>query len=113
MTKNHTFIIDHNVPSKFSTWLINKGYRIIRVADINPEMTDQDVAKLTIKENGFLITNDCDFVNYSQQFEELSVILFSFHDQSSAIRISAFEIILPRLSEVDSKRGNLIILKKL
>lgn len=94
------FLIDHNIPKGVADWLIDKGYDVKLVKDINPEMPDQEVVIHALREKRILLTNDNDFVGIGMEKKEGSFIIFRQKSQSADLRIQALEKILPDLQKV-------------
>ena len=55
------FLVDVGVGKKVEHWLIEHGYGISSVRDINPRMLDSEILKIAVSENRMIITMDKDF----------------------------------------------------
>lgn len=55
------FIANENIPFEVVINLRKAGYNLIRIDEIKKGLSDDEVIKLTNKENGILITFDKDF----------------------------------------------------
>lgn len=78
-------IADLGISRSIVEFLSAKGFEIIRIVDINPCMTDEEILALTLECNAILITSDKDFgdlVYYSKKIHS-GVILLRIEDASS------------------------------
>lgn len=55
------FLADVNIEKPVVDFLLNQGYDIKWIPDIDCEMVDEDLLKLANREKRILITNDKDF----------------------------------------------------
>jgi predicted nuclease of predicted toxin-antitoxin system len=59
--KDLKFLVDVGVSKKVESWLVENGYDIKAVRDINPRMKDSGILKIAAKEHRMVITMDKDF----------------------------------------------------
>lgn len=59
------YIVDANLPYKFSQSLLNRGYDVLHTDDLpNKEMTsDSEIRRVSLNENRIVITKDTDFLD--------------------------------------------------
>ncbi|AFZ37837.1 hypothetical protein Sta7437_4368 [Stanieria cyanosphaera PCC 7437] len=55
------FLIDVNASRSLGNWLVNKGYDIAYVSDVNPQMKDETILEWAIREQRVIVTTDNDF----------------------------------------------------
>ncbi|MDB9314108.1 DUF5615 family PIN-like protein [Spirulina sp. CS-785/01] len=55
------FLIDVNASRTLGLWLVNAGYDVAYVSDINPEMTDEAILVWAVIEKRIILTTDNDF----------------------------------------------------
>jgi predicted nuclease of predicted toxin-antitoxin system len=91
------FLIDHNIPRSVGVFLKQKGYNVKLVKDVDPQMTDLQLLKVAKDEDRIVLSNDKDFITLSQKFRNVDMILLSYFDQSSEIRIKGLKKVLPAL----------------
>jgi len=60
-------------------------------------MTDLQLLKVARDEDRIVLSNDKDFITLSQKFKNVDMILLSYFDQSSEIRIKGLKKVLPAL----------------
>jgi len=102
---NPTFLLDENVNSRL--------YKFLRSQDIDVKLTakslpDKDVAEFCLKENRILITNDEDFLEYSDD-EIYAVIWLRIPQNRPDILINSFKRLT---SECRDFAGKVIILSE-
>lgn len=91
------FLIDHNVPKSVSDFLKKQKFNVKLVKDVDAAMTDLQVMNLAKKEGRIAVSNDKDFIGLSAKFTDVDMVLFSYFNQSSEVRISGLKKILPKL----------------
>ena len=74
------FIIDAQLPRKLSIFLIEKGFDSIHTLDLpkKNKTTDSEINKISIEQEGILISIDSDFYNsYLQKVEPFKLIFLT------------------------------------
>ncbi|MFH1098263.1 MAG: DUF5615 family PIN-like protein [Candidatus Desantisbacteria bacterium] len=59
--KELRFLVDIGVSKKVEEWLLENGYNMKAVRDMNPRMEDNEILKIAVSENRMVITMDKDF----------------------------------------------------
>jgi len=59
--KQLKFLVDVGVGRKVEEWLINNGYDVLAVRDIDPRMSDEKVLRKSVDEKRMVVTMDKDF----------------------------------------------------
>ncbi|MBI2463543.1 DUF5615 family PIN-like protein [Candidatus Peregrinibacteria bacterium] len=89
------FLVDHNIPKSVSNFLKKQKYDVKLVKDVDPEMSDDEVLQLAVKEKRIVVSNDKDFVNLSLKYDKINIILFDYLSQQADVRIKALSRVLP------------------
>jgi predicted nuclease of predicted toxin-antitoxin system len=55
------FLIDVNASRALGNWLLEKGYDVAYVSDINPQMEDEAILEWAVREQLIIVTTDNDF----------------------------------------------------
>lgn len=81
-------LANENIPLASYKYLIEVGYDIIHVGEVNPSILDQEVMELAIRESRIIITFDRDYgtLIFKQGFKPLGVIY---------LRLSGYSPIFP------------------
>lgn len=102
-THNLKILLDENVNKKLFIFLIKKNIDVI----IAPKaISDNDLAVLSKKEKRILVTNDHDFIEYTNAFI-FSVILLKIPQGNSEKLLISFD---KTISECQNFSGKLIII---
>ena len=91
------FLVDHNVPKSVSDFLKKRKFDVKLVKNVNAAMTDLQVLDLAKNEGRIIVSNDKDFISLVVRYHTVDMILFSYMNQSSEVRISGLEKILSKL----------------
>ena len=91
------FLVDHNVPKSVSDFLRKQKCDVRLVKDVDAAMTDFRVMSLAKKEGRIVLSNDKDFISLSAKYTDVDMVLFSYFNQSSEIRIAGLKKILSKL----------------
>src|SRR5207248_1354600 len=81
-------------------WLLNHGYNVKSVRDINPRMPDQEILKIAVIEKRMVVTMDKDFGDlvYNSGQSHVGVLLLRLEDANSDEKIKVVEAILGKYS---------------
>jgi len=90
------FLADVNVERGMIQSLREYGYDTIWIAELNPEMTDEDILKLARDDKRILITNDKDFgeLIFYQKLLSRGIILFRTKNLNSQEKIRILKNLL-------------------
>jgi predicted nuclease of predicted toxin-antitoxin system len=99
-------LTDVGVGKIVETWLIENGYDLKAVRDINPRMTDQDILKLAAQEQRVVITMDKDFgeLVYRARQPHAGVLLLRLETAGGEEKRQVIEQIMTHhANEIDGK----------
>ncbi len=101
---NHKFLLDENVNQKLYTFLKKGGFDV----KISPKAaSDRELALISKKEKRILVTNDEDFIYYSDK-EIFSIVWLRIVQGDVKMLVSSFEMLLNGLKNFS---GRLVILE--
>jgi predicted nuclease of predicted toxin-antitoxin system len=100
-TKEIKFLMDVGVGKTVDVWLLNHGYNVKSVRDINPRMPDHEILKIAVTEGRMVVTMDKDFGDlvYNSGQPHAGVLLLRLEDADSDEKIKVIEAILGKYSE--------------
>lgn len=109
---NLKFMADVNIERPIVEWLLNKGYDVKWIPDIDCEMEDDELLDLTIAEKRVLLTNDKDFgaMTFRQRKISTGIILFRIKGQDTGQKIKVLQTLLDKVG--DKIIGNFVVLAK-
>jgi len=95
-----------------SRFLATSGFEIIRIVDINPCMSDEEILALTLEKNALFITSDKDFGDlvYYSKIQHSGVLLLRMEDASSEDFLKMITVIFEQYWNQISK--NFCVYKK-
>ncbi len=107
-----TFYEAINIERPIVEWLLNKGYDVKWIPDIDCEMEDDELLDLTIAEKRVLLTNDKDFgaMTFRQRKISTGIILFRIKGQDTGQKIKVLQTLLDKVG--DKIIGNFVVLAK-
>ena len=99
--KKLKFLVDVGVSKKVEEWLVQNGYDMKAVRDIDPGMKDEKVLSLAVSDNRMLITMDKDFgeLVYHSGLPHSGVLLLRLEDANSNEKLRIVEKILMEYSD--------------
>lgn len=99
--RNLKFLVDVGVSKKVERWLLNNGYNIKSVRDINPRMLDKEILKIAVSEGRMVITMDKDFgeLVYNSDLPHAGVLLLRLEGARSDEKVKILEKILGKYSD--------------
>ncbi|MBI3599491.1 MAG: DUF5615 family PIN-like protein [Nitrospinae bacterium] len=99
--KNLKFLVDVGVSKKVEKWLLNNGYNIKSVRDINPRMLDKEILKIAVSERRMVITMDKDFgeLVYNSGLPHAGVLLLRLESARSDEKVEIVKKILEKYSD--------------
>lgn len=99
-------MVDVGVGNKVERWLINQGYDLKSVRDIDPRLLDKEILKIAVSENRMVITMDKDFgeLVYNSGLPHAGVLLLRLEDVRSGKKVEIVEKILNKYSDKLSKK---------
>ncbi len=79
------FLVDVGIGKKVETWLIDNGYDVLSVRDIDPRLLDQAILQIAVSENRIVVTMDKDFgeMIYRAKQPHTGVLLLRLDDAPS------------------------------
>lgn len=99
------FLIDVNVGKSIETLLIEKGFDILPIRDIDPRMSDSDILNLAVEQGRIVITQDKDFgeLVYNSGMQHAGVLLLRMEGESRDNKIKIMhEIITKHLNLLEN-----------
>jgi predicted nuclease of predicted toxin-antitoxin system len=83
--KQLKFLVDVGVGRKVEEWLINNGYDVLAVRDIDPRMSDEKVLRKSVDEKRMVVTMDKDFgeLVYHSGLPHAGVLLLRLEDANA------------------------------
>jgi predicted nuclease of predicted toxin-antitoxin system len=83
------FIIDVGVGYLVDQWLVQNGYDVISVRDLNPSMDDEDILSLAVAEDRMVVTMDKDFgeLVYKEGSLHAGILILRLEGAASAEKI--------------------------
>ena len=99
--KEIKFLVDVGVGKIVDLWLLNHGYNIKSVRDINPRLPDYEILKIAVSEKRMVVTMDKDFGDlvYNSGQPHAGVLLLRLEDASADEKIKIVETILKKYSD--------------
>jgi len=96
--KEIKFLADVNVEKPIIDLLINKGFDVKWVANIDKKMSDMKIFETANEEQRIIITNDKDFgeITFYQRKTPYGIILFRVKGQDSSKKIVLLDRLLDR-----------------
>lgn len=93
-------LVDVGVGKKVEKWLLNQGYDIKSVRDIDPRMPDKEILKIAVSEGRMTISMDKDFgeLVYNSGLLHAGVLLLRLENARSDEKIKIVEKILKKHS---------------
>lgn len=93
---NIKFLVDVNIGRSVEEWLLENGYDMKAVRDINPRMLDRDILKIAVSEHRMVITMDRDFgeLVYNSGMSHSGVLLLRLEDATANEKVEILEKIL-------------------
>jgi predicted nuclease of predicted toxin-antitoxin system len=100
-TKVIKLLMDVGVGKTVDLWLLNHGYNVISIRDINPRMSDQEILKIAVTERRMVVTMDKDFGDlvYNSGQAHAGVLLLRLEDANADEKIKDIETILKKYSD--------------
>ncbi|MDH7555004.1 MAG: DUF5615 family PIN-like protein [Spirochaetota bacterium] len=100
MNKQLRFLIDVSVGKKVEQYILDMGYDILCVRDINPKATDKEILHIAVNENRIVVTLDKDFgeLVYNSGLVHSGVLLLRFEDEKANKKIEILQEILNKYS---------------
>ena len=94
------FLVDVGVGKKVELFLKKKGYNTKTVRTIDPQMSDEEIIRLSLKENRMIITMDKDFgeLVYHYKRDSCGVLLLRLEDATGSEKQEVVANILARHS---------------
>jgi len=91
-----SFLIDENVEFSLVTYLREKGYDVLSIAERYPSLDDASILMMAVKEKRIVVTSDKDFGNlvFREKLPSSGVILFRMDNQSSQRKVEVVNILL-------------------
>ncbi len=92
------FIIDVNVGRSIEKILIERGFDVISVRDIDPRMTDAEILNRAVKDDRIVVTQDKDFgeLIYNSGKLHAGVLLLRMEGESRESRSKLFQEIIEK-----------------
>ena len=89
-------LADENIPNSVIKNLKKRNYKISSIKEIEKGMNDEDIIKLSQKNQKIILTMDKDFgyLTYHQKMHPYGVILIRVHPQSPEIIFSTISNVL-------------------
>lgn len=99
--KEIKFLMDVGVGKKVELWLLDHGYNVKNVRDINPKIPDHEILKIAVTEGRMVVTMDKDFGDlvYNSGQPHAGVLLLRLEDANSDEKIKVVKSILEKYSE--------------
>jgi predicted nuclease of predicted toxin-antitoxin system len=99
--KEIKFLVDVGVGKPVDLWLLNHGYNIKSIRDINPRLPDHEILKIAVSEKRMVVTMDKDFGDlvYNSGQSHAGVLLLRLEDANSEEKIKVIETILKKYSD--------------
>lgn len=93
-------LVDVGVGKNVEKWLLNQGYDIKSVRDIDPRMPDKEILKIAVSDGRMVITMDKDFgeLVYNSGLPHTGVLLLRLEDARADEKIKIVEKILEKYS---------------
>ena len=88
-TKEIKFLMDVGVGKIVDLWLLNHGYNVKSIRDINPRMPDPEILKIAVTERRMVVTMDKDFGDlvYNSGQAHAGVLLLRLEDANADEKI--------------------------
>lgn len=103
MESSYSFIVDVGVGKAIENWLFNENYKVISIRDLNPEMQDEVIIELAVKEDAIIITMDKDFgeLIYKENKTHKGILLLRLEDAVAEEKLAVLQNIFPiRLNNI-------------
>ncbi len=93
-------IVDVGVGKLIEEWLLEQGFDVIVISNINPEMPDVDIVNLANTEDAVIITMDKDFgeLVFKIHLNHRGILLLRLEDAVGEEKLAAIQNIFPRYS---------------
>ena len=87
------FLVDECTGPKLASWLRESGHDVLSVYEEAPGMSDNDIIKISYKENRILITNDKDFGEkvFKEGQPHKGIILLHLRDERPSNKIETIK----------------------
>lgn len=96
------FLVDVCVGKKVEDWLVENGFNVKTVRNINPQMKDREVLKIAVLEKRIVITMDKDFgeLVYNSGLAHSGVLLLRIEDAIADEKVKIIEKILTEFQDL-------------
>lgn len=102
------FLVDVNASGSLAHWLLEHGYDLLRVADVDPRMEDSDILQWAVREKRIIITTDQDFEEMIWREKSPHEGVLRLENLPRAERLSLLEYVLNHHSG-DLESGSIVI----
>jgi predicted nuclease of predicted toxin-antitoxin system len=102
------FLVDVNASGALARWLLENGYDVLRVADVDPRMEDTKILQWAWREKRVIITTDQDFEEMVWREKKQHHGILRLENLPRSDRISLMEYVLKHHSH-DVASGSIII----
>ena len=94
-------IVDVGVGKEVERWLLNQGYDIKSVREMDPRMSDRKILKMAVSEKRVVVTMDKDFgeLVYNSGMPHAGVLLLRLEEAVSDEKVKIVEKILEEYSD--------------
>jgi len=95
------FLVDVGVGKKVEDWLLENGYDIKAVRDMDPRMGDERILHIAVSEKRMVVTMDKDFgeLVFNSGLPHSGVLLLRLEDANSERKVQIVERILTKYSD--------------
>lgn len=109
---NLKFLVDINLGKKVEYWLLEKGYDVKIVREIDARMSDREVLKIAVSEDRMIITMDKDFgeLVYNSGMSHSGVLILRLEDANANEKVKILEEILTK--HQDKLSGNFCVFQR-
>lgn len=99
--KRLRLLVDVGVSKKVEEWLLNHGYDIKGVRDLDARMSDKEILKIAVSEGRMVVTMDKDFgeLVYNSGLPHAGVLLLRLDAESSSEKVMIVENIMRKYSD--------------
>ena len=102
------FLADVNAGGTLSRWLLEHGYDVLRVTDVNPRMQDDKILEWALREKRIIVTTDQDFEEIIWRERKPHVGILRLENLPRIERLSLLEYVLTHHTQ-DLASGAIII----
>ena len=102
------FLADVNASGTLARWLLERGYDVVQVSDVDPRMEDSKILQWALLEKRIIITTDQDFEEMIWREERQHEGVLRLENLPRVERLSLLEYVLNHHS-LDLESGNIII----